>query len=97
MSISLKPRVENRYRLNDSYKRDHRYYFIGRPSKFGNPFVINSDGTREEVVQKFKDYLMSKPSLLEAARKELKGKVLVCYCAPKMCHGDVLLEIANAE
>ena len=33
----------------------------------------------------------------DAIRKELKGKDLVCWCAPKSCHADILLEIANAR
>lgn len=40
---------------------------------------------------------MTHPELVELAKKELKGKDLVCWCAPKLCHGDVLLEIANVE
>ena len=31
--------------------------YIGRPSKWGNPFVIGKDGTREEVIAKFKNYI----------------------------------------
>jgi hypothetical protein len=30
-------------------------------------------------------------------KRELKGKDLICFCAPKPCHADVLLEIANAK
>ena len=69
--------------------------YIGRPSKWGNPFVIGPDGTREDVVRKFEEYLMLNPVLMEAARRELKGKDLVCFCAPLSCHGDVLSRIAN--
>lgn len=69
--------------------------YIGRPSKWGNPFVIGDNGTRTEVIQKYRKWLSSQPELMEAVRKELKGKNLVCYCAPLACHGDVLLEIAN--
>ena len=69
--------------------------YIGRPSKWGNPFVIGPDGTREDVIRKFEEYLMLNPVLVEAAKKELKGKDLVCFCAPLSCHGDVLSRIAN--
>lgn len=69
--------------------------YIGRPSKWGNPFAIGRDGSREDVVRKFEAYINENPLLKEAAKKELKGKNLVCFCAPLGCHGDILLRIAN--
>lgn len=69
--------------------------YIGRPSKWGNPFVIGPDGTRADVVRKFEEYLQSNPVLMEAVKRELKGKDLVCFCAPLSCHGDILSRIAN--
>lgn len=71
--------------------------YIGRPSKWGNPFVVGPDGTRDEVVEKYRAWLLIQPELLEAARRELRGRDLVCFCAPSACHGDVLLSVANAE
>src|SRR5262249_41455073 len=68
--------------------------YIGRPGKWGNPFVIGRDGTREEVVAKYRTHLLGNPALL-AALPELAGKHLVCWCAPEACHGDVLIELAN--
>jgi len=70
--------------------------YIGRPSKWGNPFSIGIDGTREEVVAKYREWIMEQPDLLNSL-PELKGKNLVCWCAPLACHGDVLLELANKE
>lgn len=69
--------------------------YIGRPSKWGNPFVIGRDGSREEVIEKYRSWLLSQPDLVAAVKRDLKGKDLVCWCAPKPCHGDVLIEIAN--
>ena len=69
--------------------------YIGRPSKFGNPFEIGKDGDREEVIRKYKEWILNQPELVEDAKRELKGKDLVCWCAPLACHGDILLEIAN--
>lgn len=63
--------------------------YIGRPSKWGNPFVVGRDGTREEVIEKFDAYLHSRPDLM-AALPELWGKVLGCWCSPLDCHGHVL-------
>lgn len=71
--------------------------YIGRPSPWGNPFVIGPDGTREEVIWKFQEYLLNNRELLARVRQELKGKDLVCFCAPEACHGDVLLYFANIE
>ncbi len=67
---------------------------IDRKTKWGNPFVIGKDGNREEVIAKFEAWIMTKPDLLAAARDELRGKDLLCWCAPLACHGDVLLRIA---
>lgn len=69
--------------------------YIGRPSKWGNPFMIGRDGSRDDVVRKFEMYLRSDSVLMEAVKKELKDKDLVCFCAPLACHGDVLSRIAN--
>ncbi|WP_054313315.1 DUF4326 domain-containing protein [Mesorhizobium sp. 1M-11] len=68
--------------------------YIGRPSKWGNPFVIGRDGSREEVIAKYRAWLTSQPELLDAL-DELRGRDLVCWCAPLACHGDVLIELAN--
>jgi hypothetical protein len=68
--------------------------YIGRPSKWGNPFEIGAHGTREEVILQYEAWLQSHPKLL-ADLPELKGKVLGCWCAPKACHGDVLAKLAN--
>ena len=70
--------------------------YIGRPSKWGNPFIIGRDGERDEVIEKYRRWIQTQPRLLQAL-PELRGKVLGCWCAPKPCHGDVLLELANAE
>jgi hypothetical protein len=68
--------------------------FVGRPSIWGNPYVIGKDGSREEVIAKYREYLM-KDSFLLSRIKELKGKVLGCYCSPLPCHAEILAEIAN--
>jgi hypothetical protein len=69
--------------------------YIGRPTKWGNPLVIGKDGTRADVVAKYETWLRSKPDLMAAAKRELQGMDLVCFCAPLACHGDVLLKVAN--
>lgn len=68
------------------------YVLIGRPSIWGNPYTIGKDGSRKEVVEKYRRYLMSRPDLL-AKIPELEGAVLGCWCLPSPCHGEVLLEL----
>ena len=67
--------------------------YIGRGSKWGNPFRIGAM-SREEVIAKYASYIQRQDHLLKDLH-ELKGKNLVCYCAPQACHGDVLKEFAN--
>ena len=66
--------------------------YVGRPTKWGNPYRIGVDGDRETVVRKYKEYVHDSGTLDVS---ELRGKNLVCWCAPKQCHADVLLELAN--
>ena len=68
--------------------------YIGRGSKWGNKFVIGKDGDREEVIRKYREGIMNERELLSSLH-ELKGKVLGCFCKPKACHGDVLVELVN--
>lgn len=84
------PLVHNKYKFTAPADA----IYIGRPTKWGNPFVIGKDGNRQEVVQKYKDYILANQSLLSQIH-ELRGKDLVCFCAPQQCHGDVLIELAN--
>ena len=71
--------------------------YIGRPSDWGNPFVIGKDGDRTEVIRKYRQWIMRQPDLLARARRELRGQRIACWCAPEACHGDVLAEIADGE
>ena len=67
--------------------------YIGRPSKWKNPYKIGKDGSRSEVIDKFEKYatlkLENEPNWLEP----LIGKDLYCYCAPEACHGDVIIKL----
>jgi len=66
-----------------------------RRSKWANPFKLSRNGDRDDVIAMYRRWLLHRPDLL-AALPELRGKDLVCWCAPEACHGDVLLELANA-
>lgn len=86
--------------LPASWQRDARYVYIGRrngrygvaDSKWLNPFVVGQDGDRATVIRLYREYLAERAELL-ASLDELRGKTLVCWCAPAACHGDVLLEL----
>jgi hypothetical protein len=75
-------------------KRDPYDVYIGRGTKWGNPFRIGVDGTREEVLEKHRNWLPHQKELM-AAMHELRGKRLGCHCAPRDCHGDLLAALAN--
>jgi hypothetical protein len=68
-------------------------HYIGRPSIFGNPFMINPQNTREQVIEQFETYARRNSVLLTAIRQLPADAVLGCYCAPHACHGDVIVDI----
>lgn len=77
--------------------------YIGRPSPWGNPFSHKAGtlaefrvATREEAIERFRGWFLAQPDLVERCKKELRGKVLGCWCKPKACHGDILAEIADS-
>ena len=77
-------------------KKEKYDIYIGRPSKWGNPFEVGKDGTRKEVIEKYKKYILSNKKLLNSLY-ELEGKTLGCWCKPKPCHGDILVDLINKK
>jgi hypothetical protein len=77
--------------------------YVGRPSKWGNPFKLKADTFEEraKVLRLYEQWLLGlvlttqKPPKIADIKRELRGKVLACYCAPKPCHAEVLARIAN--
>lgn len=79
---------------NDETKQKER--FPKEQSIFANPFKIGKDGTLEEVIQKYKKYIIDKLEIslkFQNEFKKLKGKNLGCWCHPEPCHGDALLDL----
>lgn len=76
-------------------KKEPYDVYIGRGSIWGNPYKIGVHGTREEVIEMYRRHISGNGELLSKLH-ELHGKVLGCYCKPKACHGDVLVELVNA-
>jgi Domain of unknown function (DUF4326) len=70
---------------------------ISRPSKWGNPYRVSEHGLAEALVL-YRRHLAEHPELVEAARSELAGKLLACWCPPERpCHGDILLEVVDGR
>lgn len=87
-------------------KREPFDVYIGRGSKWGNPFT-HKQGTKaqwvvgsvEEAIQKYVEWLAEQEDLLKQIH-ELEGKILGCWCKIKgdePCHGDVLAQLANSK
>ena len=67
--------------------------FIGRPGPYGNPFYMRTEDDREEVITRFEKWARSTPWMLDRIAMLPPNSVLGCYCAPKRCHGDVIIKI----
>ncbi|MFL6707991.1 MAG: DUF4326 domain-containing protein [Massilia sp.] len=78
----MSPRVWNQRREN--VPPDAIY--VGRGTPWGNPF----GGDREEACDRFEREIL--PALDVS---KLRGRDLICWCAPKRCHADALLRKAN--
>ncbi len=77
-------------------------FALGNPysHKLGTLAQFKVD-TVEEAIQKYEEWISESPKMLRRIRRELRGKVLGCWCKTKEnpnapCHGDVLLKIANS-
>lgn len=96
------PEFENDTRVVHCNKEEYDVY-IGRPSLWGNPFTHIKDRTtkahfivktREESIQKYREWVVTQPTLMNQI-ETLRGMKLGCWCKPKACHGDVLIELLN--
>jgi hypothetical protein len=68
---------------------------IDRSTPYGNPFIIGVHGTRDEVCDKHLEWAREKAAANPKWLEYLRGKDLLCHCAPKRCHGTnylILLE-----
>lgn len=66
----------------------------GKVGIWGNPFTIGKDGNRNQVIEKYRQWIKTQPELL-ALIHTLKGKILGCWCSPQLCHGHVLAAMAD--
>lgn len=88
------------------WRDDLQYVYIGRAGHglngyFGNPYTIGKDGDRAEVLEKYENHMIARCTRdgnFAQALEDLQGKTLVCFCAPKRCHGNVIADfIDNLE
>ncbi len=81
----------------NKYKSTEKGVYIGRGSIFGNPYEIGRDGTREEVIARYRIWFnfLLRDNQFRTALLNLRGKNLVCFCSPQSCHGDVIAEYLN--
>jgi Domain of unknown function (DUF4326) len=72
---------------------------VDRSTVFGNPFKIGRDGNRQDVIDKYERWIWmpQRVRLRQRMMRELRGKDLLCWCAPEECHADIILKIANAD
>ena len=84
-------------RRDAGWKAPEGAVYVGRPTKWGNPFVpVTPSDTPADLVEAFRTQLESSPAIRAAARRELAGRDLMCWCPlTSPCHADVLLAIAN--
>jgi Domain of unknown function (DUF4326) len=73
------------------------FVYIGRPTIFGNPFRLTDsrdDRERQHVLVQYSEYFHARiagdPKFRRAV-ETLRGRDLGCWCAPRRCHGDVIL------
>jgi len=72
---------------------------VAFPTKYQNSYRLEkrSPEANADAVLKYREYLAQRPNLMEAAKRELQGKDLACWCLLDLpCHADVLLELVNA-
>ena len=75
--------------------RENKTYGL-KASKWANPFVIGPDGSRDEVLKKYEEWIKNNPTLLKDLH-ELEGKILGCWCYPEKCHGDILKKLLKTN
>ncbi len=71
--------------------RANKWYGL-EASKWGNPFYLKRESDRIEVLAKYKEYILETPELYDSL-EELEGLTLACWCYPKLCHGNALIEL----
>lgn len=102
MASSARYKMTSVININDAppywYNEPHAYVYIGRAGRgfegtWGNPFPLRPAYAREEIIEKYTAWLYEEFNAPYRARmyEALAGKTLVCFCKPKLCHGDIIV------
>ena len=70
------------------------YLYIGRGSRWGNPYRIASGLTRTMALKRYEAWVRKDSRVMDNLHL-LTGQALGCpsNCKPKPCHGDVLVKL----
>ncbi len=92
------PTVCNR-RANTTIPPTPGAIYVGRGTVYGNPFFITDYGSVQAVIERYRTWIYQPEQafLRKQMERELRGKDLVCWCAPRICHADIIMEIANQD
>lgn len=91
--VALPQRIQRR--RTAGWRMPAEAVYVGRPTRWGNPFNWQEMGAAEAVRQ-FRAYIESRPALLQEAAQTLAGRPLACWCPlDQPCHADILLELVN--
>jgi hypothetical protein len=87
-------------------QRGARGIYVGRPSPLGNPFAMQGETTRAHSIRDYEDWLAEQlldpksPASIEMDRLATLARkqelCLVCFCAPKACHADIIKRTIEA-
>lgn len=70
---------------------------VDRGTDWGNPFIMCREKDRDRVCDLFELYAVWRLTIDQDWLRPLRGKTLACWCAPKRCHAETLLRLANKE
>lgn len=97
-----KPTTVHKFRKGKVLGPDDVY--VGRPSIWGNPWIVTDERDRARMIQYYEDWILGKvmcngrraPFTIDDIKTRLKGKRLFCWCHPRPCHADVLARLADS-
>lgn len=72
------------------------WVYVGRGTALGNPYHFQPGDTREEILEQYRRWLWQQLKarswkLLLQLRSITEDTNLVCSCAPKPCHADIVV------
>ena len=90
------------------WRSNPKYIYIGEPqiegdiefdgSPFATPFSVPKDGDALKCWMKYQDQLLCEcEEIFDKAIQQLPGKVLICDCKSRLCHGQILASIADGH